>query len=102
MHALTRLSAVATLLACSCIATAQDVPHETPLATIDLRTAEGARQVGGTWRYRDAEVVPAQHRAADAGGQPTGAPVATYDIQPHAGDRDYDDASWATLDPATL
>src|SRR5512141_2389006 len=102
MHALTRLSAVAALLACSCVAAAQDVPHGTPLATIDLRTADGVRQVNGAWRYRDAEIVPAQHRAADAAGQPTGAVVSTYDIQPHAGDRDYDDASWTTLDPATL
>jgi len=102
MRALTRLSGFAALLACSCVAAAQGSPQGAPLATIDLRTPEGVLQVAGTWRYHDAEVVPAQHRAADAAGQPTGAVVATYDIQPHAGDRDYDDASWAMLDPATL
>ncbi|HEX7375157.1 MAG TPA: hypothetical protein VF277_09285, partial [Steroidobacteraceae bacterium] len=102
MRTINPLAALLLTLAWAGHGLAQDLPQDAPAATLDLRTAEGARHVAGTWRYSDAEVVPAQHRAPDAQGQPTGAIVPTYDIQPHAGERGYDDSSWATLDPATL
>jgi hypothetical protein len=71
-------------------------------ATIDLTTQSGVELVKGAWRYSDVQLVPTKHRAPDANGQPTGAPVDTWDYQPHAGSRDFDDSSWSTLDPATL
>lgn len=69
---------------------------------IDLTTARGVELVMGAWRYSDVQLVPTQHRAPDASGQPTGAAVDTWDYQPHAGGRDFDDSTWSTLDPGTL
>jgi gluconolactonase len=77
-------------------------PGAEPDATIDLTTREGVAAVRGTWRYADVEIIPAQHRAPDAEGQPTGAPVGTYDIRPHAGGADFDDSSWPAIEPTTL
>jgi gluconolactonase len=77
-----------------------DSPGGAP--TIDLTTQRGVELVKGAWRYNDVQLVPTQHRAPDANGQPTGAPVDTWDYQPHAGGRDFDDSTWSTLDPATL
>ena len=34
-----------------------DLPASLPGAVVDLRTAEGAKVVGATWRYSDASVV---------------------------------------------
>jgi gluconolactonase len=77
-----------------------DAPAGAP--TIDLTSQSGVELVKGAWRYSDVQLVPTRHRAPDAHGQPTGAPVDTWDYQPHAGGRDFDDAAWPTLDPATL
>jgi gluconolactonase len=71
-------------------------------AEIDLTTQSGLDLVKGAWRYSDVQLVRAQHRAADADGQPTGARIETWDYEPHAGVRDFDDSKWSTLDPATL
>jgi gluconolactonase len=71
-------------------------------ATIDLTTPSGVELVNGAWRYSDVQLVPTQHRAAGADGQPTGARVDTWDYTPHAGARDFDDSSWPVLDPGTL
>ena len=95
------LLAVAMLLA-GVSARSQALPSGEPLARIDLLTAEGVRLVNGQWRYSDVEVVPTRHRAPDASGQPTGAPVDTWDYRPHAGGRDFDDSAWPVLEPTTL
>ena len=83
-------------------AQAQTVPDGEPLARVDLLTADGARSMNGEWRYADVELVRTRHRAPDATGQPTGAPVDTWDLVPHAGARDFDDSAWPVLEPATL
>ena len=72
------------------------------IATIDLTTRAGVTSVAGEWRYADVEIKRTQHRAPDAAGQPTGAPVDTFDIAPRAGGRDFDDSAWPVLDPTTL
>lgn len=74
----------------------------TPAATVDLTTDEGLKAVGGAWRYSDTRIVEAEFRAPGADGQPTGAPVKTYDYTPHAGGADFDDSRWATVAPAAL
>jgi len=81
---------------------AQAVPDAEPAASVDLLTREGAALLQGQWRYHDVDIVPTTHRAPDANGQPTGAPVNTWDIAPHAGDRGFDDSGWSVLDPTSL
>lgn len=73
-----------------------------PAASIDLATQEGIALVNGAWRYSDVELAPVQHHAPDAQGQPTGGAITTWDIQPHAGLREFDDSNWSVIDPTTL
>ncbi len=71
-----------------------DLPATLPAAVVDLRTAEGARLVGATWRYSDVAVVEVDHREPGADLRPSGAPNRTNDITPHAGAADFDDSGW--------
>jgi gluconolactonase len=75
---------------------------ELPAASIDLATQQGVAAMQGEWRYSDVQLEQVQHHAPDAQGQPTGAAVSTWDIQPHAGLREFDDSQWQQLDPTTL
>ncbi|MGE0102215.1 MAG: SMP-30/gluconolactonase/LRE family protein [Blastocatellales bacterium] len=77
-------------------------PSGTPRATIDLTTAAGTAIVSGAWRYHDTRVVETEFRSAGPDGQPTGAPVRTYDITPHAGSLDFDDGAWEAIAPESL
>ncbi|HKS29802.1 MAG TPA: SMP-30/gluconolactonase/LRE family protein [Pyrinomonadaceae bacterium] len=79
-----------------------NVPSGTPKATIDLSTREGVEMVKGAWRYSDTKVVEVDFRAPGADGQPTGAPLKTYDYTPHAGVADFDDSKWEVIDASTL
>ena len=65
---------------------------EQTAATIDLTSDAGASLVQGAWRYSDARIVDTTFRAPDVAGQPTGAPVSTYDIAPQAGVVGFDDS----------
>ncbi len=78
------------------------LPSTPPAATVNLATAEGAGLVRGEWRYTDARIVETDFRGPGADRQPTGAPVKTYDIQPHAGRVDFDDSAWRTIAPESL
>ena len=71
-------------------------------ATIDLATAEGVAQVNGAWRYRDVELQRVEHRSPDSSGQPTGIAQPAWDIDPHAGQADFDDSHWQVIAPDTL
>ena len=71
-------------------------------ATVDLATDEGLKAVGGVWRYSDTRIVETEFRAPGPDGQPTGAPVKTYDYAPHAGGADFDDSRWPVVEPAAL
>jgi gluconolactonase len=77
-------------------------PTGEPAARLDLQTPDGVAAVRGAWRYADAELVPTTHRAPDANGQPTGAPVKTWDVQPRAGGVRFDDSGWTVVEPARL
>jgi gluconolactonase len=79
-----------------------DTPAGTPAATLDLATREGAAQVKGEWRYHDTKIIEVDFRGPGPDGQPTGAPVKTYDYTPHAGGTDFDDSQWEVVDPTTL
>jgi gluconolactonase len=80
----------------------QEVPTGVPAATIDLATPEGVDLVKGTWRYHDVTLQAVDFRAPGADGQPTGAPIKTYDYAPKAGSIQFDDSQWEVLDPTTL
>jgi gluconolactonase len=75
---------------------------EPAAASIDLMTAEGVEVVRSAWRYKDVELTKVGFHAAGADGQPTGAAVSTWDIQPHAGSRNFDDRDWPLIEAATL
>ena len=90
------------LIAFAAMAGDPPVPEGEPLAAIDLATREGMALVKGEWRYRDADIVTVDFRAAGPDGQPTGKLVRTHDIAPHAGGRDYDDRDWEVIAPETL
>lgn len=75
---------------------------QAPVATIDLTTREGVSAVGGEWRYEDVDIVRVPFHSAGADGQPTGAVSSTWDVEPHAGVRDYDDHDWPTIEATTL
>lgn len=76
--------------------------HDGPGPHIDLTTREGIALVSGAWRYSDTRIVETTFRAPDPQGQPYGNPVRTYDYEPHAGARDFDDGGWTVIEPTTL
>jgi gluconolactonase len=78
------------------------VADRKPDAIVDLRTPDGAALVGATWRYADAEIVPIEARAPGPDRKPSGAPVETFDIEPKAGARDFDDRAWTVVAPDRL
>jgi len=79
-----------------------EVPNGAPAATVNLATDAGVRMVKGQWRYHDTKIVETDFRAPGPDGQPTGAPVQTYDYTPHAGGANFDDASWDIIGATTL
>ncbi len=79
-----------------------DAPTGKPDATIDLATKNGLGQVKGQWRYSDTKIIEVEFKAAGPDNQPTGAPIKTYDYEPHAGGADFDDSKWSTIEPDTL
>lgn len=79
-----------------------DLPASLPAAVVDLRTSEGARLVGATWRYSDAQVIEVEHREPGPDLRPSGLPNRTNDITPHAGAADFDDSAWETIRPEAL
>jgi len=80
----------------------QDPPFGRPDAVIDLASLEGAQLVKGQWRYHDVKIVDADSKAVGPDLKPSGAPIKTYDYEPHAGTADFDDSQWEAIDPTTL
>lgn len=76
---------------------AAPLPAGKPVASLDLATTAGAAAAQSELRYHDVAIIEADFRAAAAQGQPTGAPVKTYDYAPHAGALDFDDSTWEVL-----
>jgi gluconolactonase len=81
---------------------AQDVPTGKPAASIDLATIDGARLVGGQWKYSDTKIVKTNFNAAGADDQPSGPAVKTYDYEPKAGIAEFDDSKWETVTAVEL
>ena len=91
----------ALLLACS-LAGAALATERKPAAVVDLGTEAGTELLQATWRYSDARIVETRFRAPDAQGQPTGGPLTTQDISPHAGAVAFDDSQWPVISPTSL
>lgn len=81
---------------------AQEVPTGDPAAALDLASEEGLRRVQGQWRYSDTRIIEVDFKAPGPDGQPTGAPVRTYDYTPHAGGFDFNDQGWEVIPPTRL
>jgi len=79
-----------------------DAPAVRPDAIVNLATDEGVALVGGQWRYRDARIIEVEHRSPGPDFRPSGPPNRTYDITPHAGAADFDDAGWDAIAPKGL
>ena len=84
------------------LAKAPAIPNRPADAIVDLTTTAGVNTVSGQWRYSDTRIVQADFRAPDVNGQPTGAPVKTYDYEPHAGGASFDDSSWPVISAERL
>jgi gluconolactonase len=79
-----------------------DAPAVRPDAIVNLATDDGAALVRGQWHYRDARIIEVEHRSPGPDLRPSGPPNRTYDITPHAGDADFDDAAWESIPPRGL
>ena len=79
-----------------------DAPAVQPDAIVNLATDEGAALVRGQWRYRDARIIEVEHRSPGPDLRPSGPPNRTYDIAPHAGAANFDDAAWDAIAPKGL
>ena len=82
--------------------TVADTPMGQPNAVIDLVTRDGVQMVKGEWRYSDTKIIEIDFKGPGPDNQPTGAPVKTYDIVPHAGGAEFDDTQWQIIEPSTL
>jgi gluconolactonase len=82
--------------ACIAVTLAFAAPSTLAQTKIDLRTAEGVKQVKGEWRFQNAKIVEIDNPGPDQ------KPGKTYDVAPHAEKKDYDDSAWEVIDPTTL
>jgi len=77
-------------------------PAGRPDATLDLATHEGVAAVRGAWRASPASLVEVDFHSVGPDRKPTGPANRTFDVQPAAGARDFDDGAWEVLDPSRL
>jgi len=102
------LAVLAAALACALAAPAAAAPRTLgPLegradAVIDLRTREGVELVRGQWRARAARLAEAEFRAVGPDLRPSGAPIRTHALTPHAGAAGFDDSDWEALEAGAL
>jgi hypothetical protein len=68
-----------------------------PLHVIDLMTAEGSAAFAATWRVREAKLVECPALGDAMPEFPT-----TYDIEPHAEERGFDDSDWTVVSATDL
>jgi gluconolactonase len=72
-------------------------PSLVPSATVNLMTAEGSAAFGAVWRTIEARVVEVEPMAGRMAGYDK-----TFDMQPHAGDANFDDSKWPVIEPKGL
>jgi gluconolactonase len=72
------------------------VPATGSTRIVDLMTPEGTAEFNAQWRYSDVRIVEAPPvTPGDNAGF-------AYDIQPHAGEANFDDSAWPVIEPKTL
>jgi len=72
-------------------------PSLPPALAVDLMTDAGSAIFGAVWKTREAKIV-------EVAAIPDAPPefTSTYDIDPHAGEADYDDAAWPVISATDL
>ena len=72
-------------------------PQLPPAHVVDLMTDSGVATFKGQWKNMDVKIVEAPPREG-AGPKWT----SSYDIQPHAGEKGFDDSSWPAIEAKAL
>jgi gluconolactonase len=72
-------------------------PSLVPSATVNLMTAEGSAAFGAVWRTAEARVVEVEPMAGRMPGYDK-----SFDMQPHAGEANFDDSKWTVIEPKGL
>jgi len=72
-------------------------PSLVPSATVNLMTAEGSAAFGAVWRTTEARVVEVEPMAGRMPGYDK-----TFDMQPHAGEANFDDSKWPVIEAKGL
>jgi len=67
-------------------------PSLVPAYVVDLMTTEGSASFGAQWKTMEAKIVEGPAIANAMPGYET-----SYDIQPHAGERGFDDSLWRII-----
>jgi gluconolactonase len=72
-------------------------PSLVPSATVNLMTAEGSAAFGAVWRTSEARIVEVEPMTGRMKGYDK-----TFDMQPHAGEANFDDSKWEVIEPKSL
>src|SRR3954470_13157728 len=72
----------------------QPAPQLPPAHVVDLLTAEGMAAFGAQWKSIDVKIIGGPALPIAMPGYKS-----SYDISPRAGEKAFDDSSWATLEP---
>lgn len=72
-------------------------PSLVPSATVNLMTPDGSAVFGAVWRTAEARIVEVEPMAGRMPGYEK-----TFDMQPHAGDANFDDSKWQIIEPKGL
>ena len=72
-------------------------PSLVPAYTVNLMTAEGSAVFGAVWRTAEARVVEVEPMAGRMPGYDK-----TFDMQPHAGEANFDDSKWQIIEAKGL
>jgi gluconolactonase len=72
-------------------------PSLPPARVVDLTSTEGATALGVQWKNMDAKIV-------DVPAMPNAGPQwkSAYDLQPKAGEANFDDSKWPAIEPKGL
>jgi gluconolactonase len=70
-----------------------------PDATVDLTRPDGVAAINGQWRYAPARIVEIDSPSMGEDLKANGPLVKTFDVEPKAADKDFDDSQWQAIAP---